>query len=149
MPRGGRAVHRQRALRATAVWLLWYDACFLRYSDEGTGRFRDKEYTVSVFNASRVLYGGRKAVVTGLLAAVINSTVNTYTYSIGCATTDNLVYSLARCIPGIARADCGRCLRGALAVVEREYNGSDGMQVLRLSCMARHESYPFYNASLS
>jgi hypothetical protein len=29
--------------------------------------------------------------------------------------------------------------------VDRAYNGSAGMQVLRLSCMARYESYPFYN----
>lgn len=55
------------------------------------------------------------------------------------------IYGLTRCAAGISCADCRRCLGGALAVVEREYNGSAGMQVLRLNCMARYESYPFYN----
>lgn len=59
---------------------------------------------------------------------------------------DLRIYGLTRCLAaGISCADCRRCLGGALAVVEREYNGSAGMQVLRLSCMARYESYPFYN----
>jgi len=58
-----------------------------------------------------------------------------------------MMYGLTRCAAGTSCDDCRRCLRGALAAVERGYNGSAGMQVLRLSCMARYESYPFYNAT--
>jgi hypothetical protein len=86
-------------------------------------------------------------VVRRLLAAVANSTTSSHMcHSVGAGTAaGGLVYGLTRCAAGISCADCRRCLGGALEVVDREYNGSAGMQVLRLSCMARYESYPFYN----
>uniref|UniRef100_A0A804REK3 non-specific serine/threonine protein kinase n=2 Tax=Zea mays TaxID=4577 RepID=A0A804REK3_MAIZE len=141
---------------ACATSAVWHDACFLRYSDRDTGRFREDEHTETVFNASRALsslpphVGANKAVVVRrLLAAVADSTRSGHMCSdIGVGTGaagGGRIYGLTRCAAEISCADCRRCLGGALAVVEREYNGSAGMQVLRLSCMARYESYPFYN----
>ena len=144
---------------ACATSAVWHDACFLRYSDRDTGRFREDEHTETVFNASRALsslpphVGANKAAVRRLLAAVVaDSTRSGHMCSdIGVGTGGTTaagggrIYGLTRCAAGISCADCRRCLGGALAVVEREYNGSAGMQVLRLSCMARYESYPFYN----
>ncbi|PWZ44836.1 Cysteine-rich receptor-like protein kinase 25 [Zea mays] len=144
---------------ACATSAVWHDACFLRYSDHDTGRFREDEHTETVFNASRALsslpphVGANKAAVRRLLAAVVaDSTRSGHMCSdIGVGTGETTaagggrIYGLTRCAAGISCADCRRCLGGALAVVEREYNGSAGMQVLRLSCMARYESYPFYN----
>jgi len=136
---------------ACAASAVWHDACFLRYSDHDPGRFSEDEYTATVFNASRALspHVAAKAVVRRLLAAAGKSTTRSHMCrSVGAATgtaAGGLVYGLTRCAAGISCADCRRCLRGALQVVDREYNGSAGMQVLRLSCMARYESYPFYN----
>jgi len=137
---------------ACAASAVWHDACFLRYSDhDDPGRFREDEYTATVFHASRALspHVAAKAVVRRLLAAAGKSTTRSHMCrSVGAATgtaAGGLVYGLTRCAAGISCADCRRCLRGALQVVDREHNGSAGMQVLRLSCMARYESYPFYN----
>jgi len=137
---------------ACAASAVWHDACFLRYSDhDDPGRFREDEYTATVFNASRALspHVAAKALVRRLLDAAGKSTTSSHMCrSVGAATgtaAGGLVYGLTRCAAGISCADCRRCLRGALQVVDREYNGSAGMQVLRLSCMARYESYPFYN----
>ncbi|KAG2571734.1 hypothetical protein PVAP13_7KG118755 [Panicum virgatum] len=58
-----------------------------------------------------------------------------------------MMYGLTRCAAGTPCDHCRRCLRGAIAAVEMGYNGSAGMQVLRLRCMAKYESYPFYNAT--
>ncbi|XP_062185856.1 uncharacterized protein LOC133889347 [Phragmites australis] len=61
--------------------------------------------------------------------------INSRRCSIGAGTAAGaLICGFTRC------ADCRRCLPGALA-------GRTGMQVLRLSCMARYESYPIYNAT--
>lgn len=143
---------------------VWHDRCFLRYSERDTSRFREDELAATVFNSSGRPARHGIAAVTGLLAAVMDRldrsmqkrrllgstrAADGIAWGWGAANCSaGLVYGVARCAPGIARADCGRCLRGALAVAERDYNGSAGMQVLRLSCMARYESYPFYNASL-
>ncbi|XP_066347089.1 cysteine-rich receptor-like protein kinase 25 [Miscanthus floridulus] len=136
---------------ACAASAVWHDACFLRYSDHDPGRFREDEYTATVFNASRALqpHEGSKAEVRRLLATVANSTMSSHMCSsVGAGTgtaSGGRIYGLTQCAAGISCADCRRCLRGALEVVDRAYNGSAGMQVLRLSCMARYESYPFYN----
>ncbi|EES12042.1 hypothetical protein SORBI_3006G055000 [Sorghum bicolor] len=142
---------------ACAASAVWHDACFLRYSDhEDVGRFREDEYTATVFNASRTLppspHVGARAAVRRLLAAARKTTVSSHMCSsVGAAGTGAAAssggrfYGLTRCAAGVSCADCRRCLRGALEVVDRAFNGSAGMQVLRLSCMARYESYPFYN----
>jgi hypothetical protein len=84
-----------------------------------------------------------------LLTAAGKSTMSSHMCnSVGAGTgtaAGGRIYGLTRCAAGISCADCRRCLRGALAVVDREYNGSAGMQVLRLSCLARYERYPFYS----
>jgi hypothetical protein len=132
-----------------AASAVWHDACFLRYSERDPSRFREGEYTVTVFNASRGLSsphdGKAKAVVRRLLASAGSHMCSSVGAGTGTAASGGRIYGLTRCAAGISCADCRRCLRGALEVVNREYNGSAGMQVLRLSCMARYESYPFYN----
>lgn len=119
---------------ACATSAVWHDACFLRYSDRDTGRFREDEHTETVFNAIRGLslpprVGANKAVVVRrLLAAVADSTRSGHMCSdIGVGTGaagGGRIYGLTRCAAGISCADCRRCLSGALAAVEREYNGS-------------------------
>lgn len=120
---------------ACATSAVWHDACFLRYSDRDTGRFREDEHTETVFNASRALsslpphVGANKAAVRRLLAAVVaDSTMSGHMCSdIGVGTGaagGGRIYGLTRCAAGISCADCRRCLSGALAAVEREYNGS-------------------------
>ncbi|KAJ1270717.1 hypothetical protein BS78_06G073300 [Paspalum vaginatum] len=139
---------------ACAASAVWHDACFLHYSDGDPSRFREDEFTATVFNASGARSphphergGGSRTAVRRLLAAVGKRTLGSYKCSgVGAgAAGGGLVYGLTRCSAGISCDDCRRCLRGALAAVDRDYNGSAGMQVLRLSCMARYESYPFYS----
>ncbi|CAL5032406.1 unnamed protein product [Urochloa decumbens] len=144
-----RLVGRKTACAASAVW---HDACFLRYSDHDASLFREDEYMATVFNATRALLSPQeegKAAVRRLLAAAGNSTTSSHMCRAVGAGSDPVgrMHGLARCAAGVSCDDCCRCLRGAVAAVEREYNGSAGMQVLRLSCMARYESYPFYNTA--
>ncbi|CAL5067432.1 unnamed protein product [Urochloa decumbens] len=143
-----------RRTACTASGAVWHDTCFLTYySDrDPAGPFLEDEYTATVFNASRVLSpdeDGKAAVRRLLVAAGKKSTMSSHTCrGVGASTAaGGLIYGLTRCAAGVSCDDCRRCLRGALATVEREYNGSAGMQVLRVSCMARYESYPFYNAT--
>ncbi|CAN6241966.1 unnamed protein product [Urochloa humidicola] len=145
-------VSRRTACAASAVW---HDACFLRYSDRDPSMFRDDEYTATVFNATSrarmpLSAAGGRAAVRRLLAAAGSITMSSHMCrGVGAGTAHHhhggRMYGLTRCVAGVSCEDCRRCLRGAVAAAEREYNGSAGMQVLRLSCMARYESYPFYN----
>ncbi|CAO2042051.1 unnamed protein product [Urochloa humidicola] len=142
-------VSRRTACAASAVW---HDACFLRYSDrDPAGPFREDEYTATVFNATHALspHEDGKAGVRRLLAAAGNSTTSSHMCrGVGAGTAaGGGIYGLTRCAAGVSCEDCRQCLRGALAAAEREYNGSAGMQVLRLSCMTRYESYPFYDTA--
>ncbi|CAL5067434.1 unnamed protein product [Urochloa decumbens] len=144
-----RLVGRKTACAASAVW---HDACFLRYSDHDASLFREDEYMATVFNATHALSSPQeegKAAVRRLLAAAGNSTTSSHMCRAVGAGSDPVgrMHGLARCAAGVSCDDCRRCLRGAVAAVEREYNGSAGMQVLRLSCMARYESYPFYSTT--
>ncbi|CAN6248380.1 unnamed protein product [Urochloa humidicola] len=147
-------VSRRTACAASAVW---HDACFLRYSDRDPSMFRDDEYTATVFNAtsrSRMPLSsaaGGRAAVRRLLAAAGSITMSSHMCrGVGAGTAHHhggRMYGLTRCAAGVTCEDCRRCLRGSVAAADREYNGSAGMQVLRLSCMARYESYPFYNTA--
>ncbi|KAF8715399.1 hypothetical protein HU200_027042 [Digitaria exilis] len=131
----------------------------------------DDEHTVTttvLFNSTRQAplpppHGHRrsgKAVVRRLLAALRNRTTTTTTRSrhvcrgVGAGTATGtgdggvVYYGLTRCAAGTSCEDCRRCLRGAVAAVARAYNGSAaGMQVRRLSCMARYESHPLYSTA--
>ncbi|CAL5017294.1 unnamed protein product [Urochloa decumbens] len=145
-------ISRRTACAASSA-AIWHDACYLRYSDDRDASvFREDEYTATVFNATRALLSPQeegKAAVRRLLAAAVNSTTSSHMCRAVGAGSDPVgrMHGLARCAAGVSCDDCRRCLRGAVAAVEREYNGSAGMQVLRLSCMARYESYPFYSTA--
>ncbi|GJN27797.1 hypothetical protein PR202_gb15848 [Eleusine coracana subsp. coracana] len=127
---------------------------------QALGGFREDEHTATVFNASGAFLPYHhdadigKAAVARLLAALKDGMMmsgGSRCRSVGAGTTTVpggvLIHGFTRCAAGIPCADCRRCLLRATEVAEREYNGSAGMQVLRLSCMARYESYPFYNAT--
>lgn len=139
-----------------AAAAVWHDVCFLRYSDGDPVQFRDgDECTTTVFNATSTLPPdvGGGAGVRRLLAAAAQTTMRSHMSrggvgaSTAAAGVGARIYGLTRCAAGVSCADCRRCLRGALAAAEREYNGSAGMQILQLSCTARYESYPFYNTA--
>ncbi|XP_020081783.1 putative receptor-like protein kinase At4g00960 [Ananas comosus] len=131
-----------------------YDLCLLRYDVRDLSLFDENEYTAAIFNATRAAAKPAEFErdVSALLSAVVNDSAaagsRLWTGVMTNSSAGRSVYEMAQCIPELSGADCARCLRGALGRLTADYNGSAGMQVLRLSCAVRYDTYPFFDPSL-
>ena len=54
------------------------------------------------------------------------------------------LYALAQCTPDLSSGNCSKCLKGEITKLLVKKMGA---QVLQPSCIARYETYPFYNGA--
>ncbi|CAN6336092.1 unnamed protein product [Urochloa humidicola] len=136
--------------RGQADARLWYDYCFLRYSDADFLGLPDTGYELILINtmnatddpaafdrAERKLMA-RVAAEAGAAAAggLVRETAR-----FGSETT---IYGLGWCTRDITAADCGLCVAQAVAEMPNYCRFRRGCRVLYSSCMARYETYPFF-----
>ncbi|KAA3478826.1 cysteine-rich receptor-like protein kinase 15 [Gossypium australe] len=144
-------ISRRCPLDKTAV--VWYEECFLRYSNRNI---------FSVVTETPTIYflSGRSSIVTiseedrfeQFVLKVINETiamaesrpagVSKYVTRFENISSFQTLYIKVDCTPDLSGADCGRCLRRARAYIPA---GRQGGRAFNPSCNVRYEFNPFFN----
>jgi hypothetical protein len=132
-----------------AVALIWYDECFLRY----TNKYFDVDKIIQIvkldhgnidsgvdlgrFNHSP--YGWLNRLITEA-AAVAKK------FAAGEAVVTELrkVHWLTQCTDVLTKSQCEKCLRNAIGTLP---NGKQGARALLPFCNIRYQLYPFFNLS--
>ncbi|KAK1389801.1 Cysteine-rich receptor protein [Heracleum sosnowskyi] len=139
------------------IGVIWYGECMVRYDSKyfftsfGTG---DDLLAVYMYNTGNVT---DEAQFQRVLGDTINNLVTRASdgkslnnqiikgFALGTANLSSLqsLYALAQCMPDLPKADCTRCLRGGISLLQN-HNNSVGARVLVAGCTVRYELYPFY-----
>ena len=144
------AGHLASACRGQADARVWYDYCFLRYSDADFRGLPDTGYAlilINTMNASGDPYEFDRAeseLMARVASAAGGAGLARETARLGSTTT---IYELGWCTRDITAADCGLCVAQAVAELPNYCRFRRGCRVLYSSCMARYETYPFFPVS--
>ncbi|KAK8257030.1 hypothetical protein V6Z12_1Z010900, partial [Gossypium hirsutum] len=145
------ATHISRRCPLDKIAVVWYEECFLRYSNRNI---------FSVVTETPTIYflSGRSSVVTiseedrfeQFVLKVINETiamaesrpvgVSKYVTRVENISSFQTLYIRVDCTPDLSGADCGRCLRRARAYIPA---GRQGGRAFNPSCTIRYEFNPF------
>ncbi|KAK4258911.1 hypothetical protein QN277_005306 [Acacia crassicarpa] len=132
--------------------IIWYEECFLRYSDRSFFSTIDTRPRYGLRNIDNV---SNPASFMRTLYDIMNKTadeaakpaVGEKKYAStarGEIVPFRTVFCLAQCTPNLSPSDCRWCLSGAIGDLNWCCNGSEGGRVLYPSCNVRYEFYPFY-----
>ncbi|KAL5730995.1 hypothetical protein ACHQM5_003764 [Ranunculus cassubicifolius] len=128
--------------------VAFYDTCLLRYSDKSFIKILQLEPTVYLYNTANVSEPDRFTVKLAELMRrlVTQATNSSKLFSAGeeSFTALQTGYGLVQCTQDLNRTDCNRCLRNAISAFPMCCDGKQGGQVLKPSCRARYEIYPFF-----
>ncbi|XP_078158347.1 cysteine-rich receptor-like protein kinase 15 isoform X2 [Carex rostrata] len=142
---------------------LWYDNCFVRYSDTNSITADEKSWSHTVYALYQISnpekFGEVYSNLMGSLAdRVVNSTnlfkVNTanYTGNItenGVVYTGNItLYGLVQCIRDISPHDCYTCLEQYIGQFQASAYGQQCGATVGFQCYIRMETYQYFNLSL-
>ncbi|XP_059435430.1 cysteine-rich receptor-like protein kinase 25 [Corylus avellana] len=135
--------------------IIWYDECFLRYSN--TTVFDTMSEAPRVYMGStQTILEAEKDGFNKLLAKTMNSlatlasnssTGKKFAKGEEKFNSSQTLYSLVQCTPDLNVSDCYRCLQSAIGDLPMCCDGKQGGRVLLPSCNIRYELYPFYNST--
>ncbi|KAI9186930.1 hypothetical protein LWI28_022418 [Acer negundo] len=134
---------------------IWYDECYLRFSDSNIFYDADLKRTyilqILMWNTNNVTIEPSR--FHELLLKMMNKAADQaaevperFATIKGNSTTSQTMYGLLQCTQDLYITDCRECLSNAIANMP---TGSVGGRVLLASCTCRYELYPFYNESLT
>ncbi|KAK4258892.1 hypothetical protein QN277_005289 [Acacia crassicarpa] len=142
--------------RASKEAIIWYDECFLRYSNRSFFSTVDTRPRYGLLNTGNV---SNPASFMRTLYDTMNKTadvaakpaVGRKKYATGTANFSafQTVYCMAQCTPDLSPSDCRRCLSGTIGDLDWCCDGKQGGRVLYPSCYVRYELYPFYQSEAS
>ncbi|KAJ4703238.1 Cysteine rich receptor like kinase [Melia azedarach] len=133
--------------------MIWYNECFLRYSNQYFFSISDRANVVFQFSNTQNVIGDQNSfndLLASLTKELATQTVNNPKYFAAAKrnfTAVQTLYGLEQCTPDISSSDCYVCLRDAIARLPGCCSGKRGGQVMFPSCNVRYELYPFYNES--
>ncbi|XP_039029403.1 cysteine-rich repeat secretory protein 55-like [Hibiscus syriacus] len=128
---------------------IWYDYCFLRYSqDDFVGKV-DTSFGIFYFNVENVSDPQSFNKELGALMDKIRSeAVMPKNKGLGKGKTGSspfvTLYALVQCTRDLPQIDCAQCLAIAVGNFPNFCNDRKGCQVLYSSCYIRYELYPFF-----
>eukprot|EP01018_Ginkgo_biloba_P036657 Gb_17904 [translate_table: standard] len=131
---------------------VWLDRCFLRYESRSFVSIADfQSHGNNPTNtASSSNPNAFERAVQNLMAnlTVEASAPANKGFATGTTTVDSLqkIYGLMQCWRDISSDNCTACLTVALNSIDSCCSGLLGAQSLRGSCIARYETYPFFNS---
>ncbi|KAG9454220.1 hypothetical protein H6P81_007124 [Aristolochia fimbriata] len=140
---------------------IWYDLCFLRYSDANffSSNERDVVYrkwnninTTDRAGFNRVLGDlmRERLIPRAVLAANDSESPprGSVLYAAGKATFDAFqdVYGLVQCTQDLSNGDCRNCLEHIVKEIPRCCDNKIGARVIALKCQLRFETFLFYDA---
>uniref|UniRef100_A0A2K1R5W4 non-specific serine/threonine protein kinase n=1 Tax=Populus trichocarpa TaxID=3694 RepID=A0A2K1R5W4_POPTR len=134
--------------------IIWYDQCFLRYSNSnifsslsqslGYLKWNTQNITDNVKFNMRVVDSISDAAKEAASApsGERKFAAKTVTY-----TWEESLYVLVQCTPDLSKYDCIRCINLTLSYLPIYINNKQGGRVLFPSCNFRYETYLFYNVA--
>ncbi|XP_057949277.1 cysteine-rich repeat secretory protein 38-like [Malania oleifera] len=128
---------------------IWYDNCFVRYSNEDFFGKIDNEIRVFMWNTQNVSYPTYFNQKTRELLGQLSeeASVAPRMFATGESELDGSqkLYGLVQCTRDLSIEACKQCLDGAVGELPNCCDGKQGGRVLGGSCSIRYEVYPFYN----
>jgi hypothetical protein len=138
--------------------IIWYDECFLHYSNESIfstinvdnpGQPPPNQQFIQEAEGDRFM-GLMDSTLDSLASLASNSVTGKkfetkeVEFNSSLAPSQTL-YSLVQCTPDLGVSDCYKCLRFAIGALPSCCYGKQGGRVLLPSCNIRYEVSPFYN----
>ncbi|GLT30974.1 hypothetical protein SLA2020_057440 [Shorea laevis] len=131
--------------------MIWYDECFLRYSNESIFSIRSDSPTVYLINTQNdtdpIRFNEVQAMAMNDAVVQAESVAKRFATKEANISGFQTLYSLVQCTPDLSSKDCDWCLRLAIGQLPRCCFGQIGGRVLNPSCFVRYEIYPFYNGA--
>ncbi|KAJ9136293.1 hypothetical protein P3X46_033385 [Hevea brasiliensis] len=136
------------------VAVVWYDECFLRYSNQSIFSILATTPIIFMWNSQNTtdrLYNDSRLVATisdTASKAAFASPSSKLKYAIGeyqASPSSEILYSLSQCTPDLSSYDCYQCLQQGIGRLPGFSTGRRGARVLFPSCNIRYEFYQFYN----
>ncbi|KAJ6401854.1 hypothetical protein OIU84_014012 [Salix udensis] len=132
--------------------LIWYDECFLRYSNKIMFSImeRDPDYTLMNTQSLPVHADFNRILVDTIGTAVyqaVNMPAGAKKFAATKAnyTMQDMLYVLVQCTPDLSSDDCHQCLLSAYSGLQVCCNEKRGGRILYPSCIVRFEMYLDYN----
>ncbi|XP_078149257.1 cysteine-rich receptor-like protein kinase 6 [Carex rostrata] len=134
--------------------IIYYDFCFLRYSNQNF--LSNPDYTS---NNPAILANDSNVDVSvtrfdNLVDSLMNSTADYAAFNdsnnFGTSqmnTTDSfpVIRGLVQCTPDASRANCRLCVQYQMSLLPQFFSGKQGGRILNVWCNLRYEIYQFYN----
>ncbi|XP_042426524.1 cysteine-rich receptor-like protein kinase 10 isoform X2 [Zingiber officinale] len=133
--------------------ILWYDFCFLRFSNQQFLGSTSNDPEIFMHNVANVSSPQR---FTRLLNLLLNSTLNNATGSDRRFATGQVsnytaasptVYGLVQCLPYLSASQCQQCVFGLFNPLPTYLEGMLGGRVLGTLCTMRYEIYSFFEGA--
>ncbi|KAI5570331.1 hypothetical protein BDE02_11G021400 [Populus trichocarpa] len=132
--------------------IMWYDQCFLRYSNSNIFSSLSQTpwfYMWNVENMTVDVEYNQRLVNTisdaANVAASAPSGEKKFAAKEVSYTAFQSLYVLVQCTPDLSKHDCNQCLLQAILSISICCNNKQGGRVLYPSCHLRFETYSFYN----
>ncbi|KAH7662210.1 Non-specific serine/threonine protein kinase protein [Dioscorea alata] len=129
--------------------LVWYDPCFLRYSNQDFLSSTDDYNPVILINTQSVAEPDK---FNKLVVELMNMTAQFASYNTSrrfatgeanFTVSNPKIYGLTQCTPDLTGDQCYRCLQGAFNVISG-YADKKGLRIIGVRCNFRYEVYSFF-----
>ncbi|XP_073268440.1 cysteine-rich receptor-like protein kinase 10 [Populus alba] len=134
--------------------IIWYDKCFLRYSNINIFSSFSQTPSVALVNTQNITVNVKfnTRVVDSISdaakeAASAPSGEKKFAAKNVTYTWEESLYVLVQCTPDLSKYDCNRCLNRTLYYLPIYITNKKGVRVLFPSCNFRYETYLFYNVA--
>ncbi|KDP45259.1 hypothetical protein JCGZ_15124 [Jatropha curcas] len=130
---------------------IWYDYCFLRYSNKDFIGKLDTSYALFYINVENVTVIDPEAFnrkLGNLIDEIRSEAVMEKSKGIGKGETKLTplvtLYALAQCTRDLAVVDCAQCIAIAVGNFPNFCNNRKGCRAIYSNCYVRYELYPFF-----
>ncbi|KAL5721403.1 hypothetical protein ACHQM5_005055 [Ranunculus cassubicifolius] len=130
---------------------VWYDECFLRYSNKHrVGSLADATNNCFPWasNVSNPIMFRSKLyeLMNGLVVQAANNVTSKFAIDVKNVTNSQKIYGLVQCSQDLSGRDCARCLNHSITEIANCSDGKDGGRILQPSCILWYEVYKFFES---
>ncbi|XP_068667808.1 antimicrobial ginkbilobin-2-like protein [Aristolochia californica] len=130
---------------------IWYDLCFLRYSDQDFFSSLDASPWLFMWNTQNTtnptLFNQQLGTYFLLVSQAVNgSDGRLFASGVLAIYNSQTIYGFVQCTRDLSKDDCGTCLKIAVNQMPMCCENKSGGRVIGLSCQLRYEIYPFLEA---
>ncbi|KAJ6885610.1 hypothetical protein NC651_026289 [Populus alba x Populus x berolinensis] len=132
--------------------IIWYDQCFLRYSNSNIFSSLSQTPSVYMSNTQKITVDVEfNKLLVNTISDAVNVAASAPSGEKKLATKKEIyklresLYVLVQCTPDLSKNDCNQCLLLSKLSISICCNNNRGGRVLFPSCNFRYENYSFYN----